>query len=190
MKKQLITTIAFVLFATIIVFSCKKKDDTAPETTNTASSGTTGGGTTTGGSTSGGTTGGSPTSTLSPNTWSVFKGVAATTYTAYTNTSGVSGGQYAYSFIQSGSTGIAFTFYDTTPPATGTYSLMDSGFTLQQPNHAYMFMSGASGFYSKAVFNNTISVTNTSGTVTIVASNVSVLSVMNQTWTVSTNLQK
>lgn len=46
MKKQIITITAIALFVTSIIFSCKKKDTTTPDTTSTTTTGGTTGGTT------------------------------------------------------------------------------------------------------------------------------------------------
>lgn len=91
MKKTILTTTAFALLATGIIFSCKKKDTTTPDpastTTGSTTSGTTTGGTTGGGIPAAGTGSIILTYTSSPFVMTVSTN---TVYTSSTNVMGIS----------------------------------------------------------------------------------------------------
>jgi hypothetical protein len=122
MKKQIIKTAVLAILATGIVFSCKKKDDSAPANTTTSTSSTTGGTTTGGTTTGGGTTGG--TNGLQNNQWSINGTVYTSTASPYweKNTAGVC---YLKAETQVGDTAISIYFrMKNYLMASGTYSVV------------------------------------------------------------------
>jgi hypothetical protein len=189
MKKQIIKTLALTLVVTGVIFSCKKKDTAAPETAATTS--TTGG--TTGGTT-GSTTGSTVTNTLTLNTWKLFDN-ASVTYTVANSAPYITGGNFAYGFANAGADEVRFFFKTgSVLPATGTYTVVDNPIaTTASSNQVSISAAGSGyGYYSKAIYNATISVVNTNSVLTIVSTNVPLQNFLNAsvTKTLSTNLQK
>jgi hypothetical protein len=137
-----------IALVSVIIFSCKKKEDTAPEDSNT---------TTTGGTTGGGTTGG--TTTPSVNFVTISGG---STYTLDSlQVGGYTGATQTYR--QRGmnktdlNTGLIIDMYGSLSATTGTYNISNSGYNNGQAYMSLGFPNGSGGVTS---------VIGTSGTMT------------------------
>lgn len=162
MKTQLLKTALSIVLVSALIFSCKKKDDTAPEdTTNN----------TTTGATTGGTTGGTPTPTTPANGLSAnqYK-IGSTVYTVTTpgwqsnGYSGFSGGiqnQFKAIFSSKG-------------PVSGTYSVVSVSSALSAVGVNEIGIYVLDNYFQKTITPNTgtVNVTHNNGKVTIMVNNV------------------
>lgn len=188
MKHQIIkTALLIAIITTCLIFSCKK-NETAPDNTNTS--------TTTGATTTGGTTGGSTTNTLAINTFEVIKNGSATTYTTYGGIyNGAQGNFKTYAMGTASSGYFYFKFNTPSVPTSGLYSVVS--FTAAQ-NSTITATEVGIDYYENTAHNgqsfmngvNTVSVTNVSNKLKISAVNIPAKSVLGFTTTVSANFQE
>jgi len=196
MKKHILTSSMLIALATLTIFSCKKKDDTAPEdnstpTTTTGSTTTTGGGTTTGGAV------GATSNTLTMDTWEIVTSSSSTTYTVnqegFTDsaTDNTRSYQFGANIGTSSPVSLNFTFPGSgSAPASGTYTMIDytSG-ALPVGNQVIVNNGGFGGGYSKLSLNSAILVTNNTGTITIEATGAKLMSFTGGTITLNAKVQ-
>jgi hypothetical protein len=149
-----------IALVSALIFSCKKKDDTAPEdTTNTTTTG-------------GGTTGGTPTPTTPANGLSANQYKIGTTIYTVT-TPGWSANGYA-GFNTPTASNQFKAIFSSKGPATGTYSVVSVASALSTVGANEIGIYVLENNFTKTITPNTgtVNVTHNNGKVTILVNNV------------------